>query len=198
MNDRHLCDDRLIELCATPLAALTQQTPVEQTHLVACARCEARRVEIVGILTELDDAATQEAGEAFPDAKLERQHQKILRRVDEDGRPGQLVAFPTARPAATFLTPSRPRMRWAAGMAAAAFVAGVLTGQWTHDFTGATDSAVPMHIVASDTDQSQLRAVPTTFSEEEFLGQIEDAGARNGPNALRPLDAMTPRAWEVR
>ena len=41
-------------------------------------------------------------------------------------------------------------------------------------------------------------AVPTTFSEEEFLGQIELAASRNGPAALRPLDAMTPRAWDVR
>jgi hypothetical protein len=39
--------------------------------------------------------------------------------------------------------------------------------------------------------------VPTTFSEEEFLGQIEVAASRNGPAALRPLDAMTPRVGET-
>ncbi len=198
MNDRHVSDDRLIEICVGAPAAPVEQTPDETVHLRLCVRCDARRLEIVAILAELDCAATQEAGDAFPDVKLERQHQRILQRVEEDGRPGQVVAFPTPRPAATFLTPSRPRMRWAAGMAAAAFIAGVITGQWTHDFTGATASAVPMHIVATETDQALLRAVPTTFSEEEFLGQIEVAGSRNGPDALRPLDAMTPRAWEVR
>ena len=88
-------------------------------------------------------------------------------------------------------------MRWAAAVAAAAFVAGVLTGQWTHSFGDMSD-ATPMHIVAGETDPSPLRAVPTTFSEEEFLGQIESAGSRNSPVVLRPLDAMTPRVWEVR
>lgn len=191
MNDRHLSDDRLIEICLTP-----SPTPVEQAHLVACARCDARRVEVVGILAELDAAATQEAGAVFPEAKLERQHARILQRVDHDGRPGRLVTFPAPRPAAAFLAPTRPPMRWAAGVAAAAFVAGVLTGQWTHSF-GDRTGAAPLHIVANDRD-SALRAVPTTFSEEEFLGQIESAGSRNGPAALRPLDAMTPRAWDVR
>ena len=46
--------------------------------------------------------------------------------------------------------------------------------------------------------EAQGFEVATTFSEEEFLGQIESAGSRNGPPALRPLDAMTPRVWEVR
>ena len=192
MNDRHISDDRLIEICLTPTPS-----SLEQEHLGACARCDARRVEVVGILAELDAAATQEAGVAFPDARLERQHARILQRVDEDGRPGRVVAFPAQRPAATFLMPSRPRMRWAAATAAAAFVAGVVTGQWTHKFTGTTD-AVPMQIVANETDQVSLRAVPTTFSEEEFLWQIEEAASRNGPEVLRPLDAMTPRAWDVR
>ena len=191
MNDRHISDDRLIEICLTPAP-----TSVEQAHLVACARCDARRVEVVNILAELDEAVAHEAGEVFPDAKLERQHARILQRVDQDGRPGQLVNFPAPRPAAPFLAPTRPRMRWAAGVAAAAFVAGVLTGQWTQNFTSITN-AVPLHIVANEADQP-MRAVPTTFSEEEFLGQIESAGSRNGPPALRPLDAMTPRVWEVR
>lgn len=192
MNDRHISDDRLIEICLTPFP-----TSAEQAHLITCARCETRRVEVVGILAELDEAATQEAGDVFPEVKLERQHVRILQRVEHDGRPGRVVTFPAQPPAAAFLAPTRPPMRWAAGVAAAAFIAGVLTGQWTHSFGDLTD-ATPMRIVANETDQTALRAVPTTFSEEEFLGQIESAGSRNGPAALGPLDAMTPRAWEVR
>lgn len=192
MNDRHISDDRLIEICLTPTP-----TALEQGHLADCARCDARRVEIVGILAELDAAATQDAGVVFPDARLERQHARILQRVDDDGRPGRVVAFPAQPAAATFLMPSRPRMRWAAALAAAAFVAGVVTGQWTHRFTDNT-GAVPMQVVAREADPSSLRAVPTTFSEEEFLWELEAAASRNGPAVLRPLDAMTPRAWDVR
>jgi hypothetical protein len=195
MNDRHLSDDRLIETC------LNASTSVEQAHLAICARCEARRVEIVAILAELDDAATQDAGVAFPEARLEKQHASILHRVDHDGRPGRLVAFPAQQASAMVMTRTRPRARWAAAVATAAFVAGVITGQWTHTFSRsaiAFKSGAPSHVVAGDTDQEPLRPVPTTFSEDEFLEQIEMAASRNGPVALRPLDAMTPRAGEVR
>jgi hypothetical protein len=41
MNEGHLSDDRLIEIC------LNASTPVEQAHLAICRRCEARRLEIV-------------------------------------------------------------------------------------------------------------------------------------------------------
>jgi hypothetical protein len=191
MNDRHLSDDRLIEIC------LNASTSVEQAHLAICARCEARRVEIVAILAELDDAATQDAGVAFPEARLEKQHASILHRVEHDGRPGRLVAFPAQQASAMIMTPTRPTARWAAAVAAAAFVAGVITGQWTNTFARsgtAFESGAPSHIVAGETDQEPLRPVPTTFSEDEFLEQIEMATSRNGPAALRPLDAMTPRA----
>ena len=191
MNDQHISDDRLIEICV-----VTPTPAVEQAHLAVCPRCATRRVEIVGILSELDEAATNAAGEVFPDERLERQHARILQRVDHDGRPGRLVAFPAHQSTSTILMPSRPHMRWAAGVAAAAFAAGVLTGQLTRNFTGRIDAS-PSHVVANETDQAPLRAVPTTFSEEEFLGQIEVAASRNGPAALRPLDAMTPRVGET-
>lgn len=191
MNDWHVSDDRLIEICLTDSVA-----PAEQAHLAVCGRCDARRIEIVGILAELDDAATQDAGAAFPDARLEKQHARILQRVEQDGRPGRLVTFPAAPAATTVSLRSRPHMRWAAAVAAAAFAAGVITGQWTHNFTDRDRTVVP--IVADEVDQSALRVVPTTFSEEEFLDQIEVAASRSGPVALRPLDAMTPRAWDVR
>jgi len=195
MNEGHLSDDRLIDIC------LNASTSVEQAHLAICARCEARRVEIVAILAELDDAATQDAGVAFPEARLEKQHASILHRVEHDGRPGRLVAFPAQQPPAIVMTPTRPPARWAAAVAAAAFVAGVITGNWTHTFSEsgtAFRSGAPSHVVAIEAEQPSLRPVPTTFSEDEFLEQIEMAASRNGPAALRPLDVMTPRAGEVR
>ena len=190
MNDRHLSDDRLVDIC------LNNSTTFEQAHLTICARCEARRIEIVAILAELEDAATQDAGAAFPEARLEKQHASILHRVEHDGRPGRLVAFPAPQPSAMVMTPTRPPARWAAAVAAAAFVAGVITGQWTHPFSSSS-GLQPSHVIASEADQPP-RPVPTTFSEDEFLEQIEMAASRNGPAALRPLDAMTPRAGEVR
>ena len=191
MIEQHISDDRLIEICITRPAAGD-----DQVHLSSCPRCEGRRVEIVEILAELDDAATQDAGAAFPPTRLDRQHARILQRVDHDGRPGLVVAFPTSQPAQRRFMPTRPRVRWAAAAAAAAFVAGVLTGRVTHNFTLA-DERQPVRVVANE-GQLPLRAVPTTFSEDAFLDELEVAGSQNGPAALRPLDAMTPSAWEVR
>jgi hypothetical protein len=51
--------------------------------------------------------------------------------------------------------------------------------------------------VSNESDSGMaLRAVSTSLSDDEFLGEVEAAG-NLGPPALRPLDALTPRAWEV-
>lgn len=190
MNERHLSDDRLIEICVSGPAQ-----PVESAHLVGCSACELRRVSIVQILQELDEAATSEADAAFPPERLERQQARIAQRIDQDGRPGRLIAFPSSQP--TTVMRSRPHVRWAAGVAAAAFVMGVVAGHLVHELPLRPERA-STGIVGSDADSAPLRAVSTTFSEDEFLNQIELAAASNGPAALRPLDAMTPRAWEDR
>ena len=187
MNERHLSDDRLIEICVSGLASSS-----ERAHLSACGKCDTRHGSVVQILTELDDAATLEADVAFPPERLERQQARILQRIDQDGRPGRLIAFPSASP--TTVLRSRTHVRLAAAAAAAAFVMGLLAGHLVHDLTPDEDRRSPQ-IIADDSEAVPLRAVSTTFSEDEFLGQIELA-ARNGPAALRPLDAMTPRAWE--
>jgi hypothetical protein len=43
-----------------------------------------------------------------------------------------------------------------------------------------------------------VRTVSAVGSDDEFFGQVEMAGGSGGPAALRPLDALTPRAWDVR
>jgi hypothetical protein len=192
MNERHVCDDRLIDLCVSGAAAGSD----EAAHLSACATCQARRLSIVGILEELDMAAAASADAAFPPDRLERQQARILQRVDQDGRPGRLIAFPANQPPATLLR-SRSGVRWAAAAAAAAFVFGLVAGHLAHNLSLGNEPQ-PAGIVSNNTAPPPLRAVSTTFSEDEFLGQIELAAAQSGPVALRALDAMTPRAWEVR
>ncbi len=182
---KHLSDDQLIELC------------LGGAHAVhGCASCEARRAELAALLDEVAAAAMQEADAAFPAERLARQHARILQRVEQDGRPGRLIAFPGHAQEPS--TPRvRPRTRWIAAAAAAAFVIGLLAGHLAHDMPGRTTVAA----VARPTDSAQpgLRAVATTFSEDEFLGQIEMAADSPGPDsALRALHDMTPRAWEVK
>jgi hypothetical protein len=43
-----------------------------------------------------------------------------------------------------------------------------------------------------------IGTVAASLSDDELLGQIEAAVGSTGPAALRALDAVTPRAWDVR
>jgi hypothetical protein len=186
MNERHLSDDRLIEICVSGPAE-----PPEHAHIAVCATCDARRRSIVEILEELDAAAVVEADTAFPPDRLQRQQARIANRIELDGRPGRLITFPAYQPAVMART--RPHVRWAAAAAAAAFFIGLVAGHLAHDLPAR--DARPAG-VAREANPGPLRAVSTTFSEDEFLVQIEVAAGSNGPAALRPLDDMTPRAWE--
>jgi hypothetical protein len=184
----HLSDDQLIELC------------LGGAHVVhGCPSCETRRAALAALLDEVTAAATQEADAAFPAERLARQHARILQRVEQDGRPGRLIAFPAGYAQEPSPLRVRPRTRWIAAAAAAAFVIGLLAGHLAHDIPGrAGVSAVPI-ARATDSPQGGLRAVATTFSEDEFLGQIEMAADSPGPDsALRALHDVTPRAWEVK
>jgi tartrate dehydratase beta subunit/fumarate hydratase class I family protein len=48
-------------------------------------------------------------------------------------------------------------------------------------------------VASGPTTQARANA-----SDDELLGQVELAAIGVGPAALRPLDALTPRAWDVR
>jgi anti-sigma factor RsiW len=191
MTQRHLTDDQLIDLC------FDASTKGGHPHLAACAGCAARHASLVEMLTEVSGAADAEIDAAFPADRLARQQARILHRIDQDGRPGRVIAFPAGHPQATATLRSRSTSRWIAAAAAAAFVIGLAAGHMTHDFPrfSAENHAVVTPAITGTT----LRAssVPAV-SDDEFLGQIEDAVDSNGPAALRPIDALTPRAWEVR
>jgi hypothetical protein len=186
---RHLSDDQLIELCLG-----------EAVHPVPeCASCEARRADLAALLGEVSHSANQEADAAFPADRLARQQARILQRLEQDGRPGRLIAFPGhgQEPAAPRV---RAGTRWIAAAAVAAFVIGLLAGHLAHDMPRTTADVAVSGVRAVDTaPPATLRAVATSFSEDEFLVQIELAADSPGPGTvLRPLHDVTPRAWEVK
>jgi hypothetical protein len=186
----HLSDDQLIELCLGGGAA----------HPVAdCTLCEARRADLVALLDEVSASANEEVDAAFPADRLARQQARILQRLEQDGRPGRLITFPGhgQDPAPPRI---RPGTRWIAAAAVAAFVIGLLAGHLAHDMPTATaTSGAPVARAIDTAPPSTLRAVATTFSEDEFLVQIDLAADSPGPGtALRALHDVTPRAWEVK
>ena len=180
----HLSDDRLIALCLDGADAR------EAAH---CPACQQRFAAFAALLADVHVTAVADAEAAFPAERLERQRARILQRLEQDGRPGRLIAFPRhARDGQTWR--SRPDTRWVAAAAAAGLVIGLLAGHATQNVPGRAIATA----VTTDTAPPGFRAVPTAFSEDEFLGQVEMAADSPGGTDLRSLHDLTPRAWEVR
>jgi hypothetical protein len=153
--------------------------------------------DVARLLGEYRESVNAEADAAFPADRLARQLSRILGRIEHEGRPGRVIAFPAGHAHAPAALRQRPGMRWIAGAAAAGLVIGVVAGQLTYDFS-ARDPRVAQ-VVASrpEAGAPALRAVSTTLSEEEFLGQLELAIEGIRPDSLQPLDDLTPRVWEI-
>ena len=202
MRANHLSDDRLIELCM--LEALS---PAEQQHLSSCARCDARRVRMQRLLEDVSETATARADAAFPLERLNRQQARILARLQHEGRPARVIAFPAGyAPHEPAPARTRPASRWIAAAAVGGLVVGLIAGRFgpTTPFQRAAMSRV---IASRAVEQPELRApvtttaireVTATISDDEFLDQLETAIDAPAAAALQPLDDLTPLAWEVR
>src|SRR5262245_14393056 len=132
MSHPHLSDDRLIEICFE-----LDVTAADRAHLQACGTCQSRCSNLADTLDDIDTAITQDVDDAFPAERLARQRARIMQRVDQDGRPGRLIAFPAGHN-----PDSAPRRvhskRWAtvAAAVAASFLVGLLAEHLAHDFPG--------------------------------------------------------------
>lgn len=146
-----------------------------------------------GLLDEVAAAAAHEADAVFTPERLARQQARILHRLEQDGRPGRIIAFP-GQAAETTPLRARPGTRWIAAAAVAGLLVGLLAGHLAHDLPGGGASAPALRV--NDAPEPGLRVVATTFSEDEFLDQIELAADQPGGAALLPLHNATPRAWE--
>ena len=143
-------------------------------------------------------ALNAEVDALFPEDRLQRQRTRILQRIDQQGRPGRVIAFPAGqgRGHASLLhgTPTR----WVAAAAVVAFIAGVVAGQrLPNEFR----FNHPVQVVASrpaaeSTGTTLLNSAALIPSDDEFLGEVELA-AQSRPAVLRHIDALTPRAWDT-
>ena len=195
MKRAHLSDDRLIEIClADPFA------PIDEPHLRNCERCERRRLVLASTLGDVTARVIHEADTAFPADRLARQHARIMQQVDHLGRPARVIAFPVGRTQEPARPSVRRTRRWVAatGAVAVAFLVGIFTEHLAHQLPAGR--RVETRIASRTPDAAVSRTVAASLSmsdDDELLGQIEAAVDSAGPAALRPLDALTPRAWDV-
>jgi len=193
MSGLHLTDDRLIEICFD-----VDGNPSDRAHLLACRACESRRLALAGTMDDIGEVLTRQADEAFPAERLARQRARILHRVDLDGRPARVISFPAGHTQDGAPPRHRRSARWGtvAAAVAASFVVGLLAEHLAHKLPGSRQSMPDTRIARQvAVSNSPIR---TTQSDDELLGQVELAGTGVGTAALRPLDALTPRAWDAR
>ena len=190
---QHLSDDRLLDICLHE-----EGGEPELEHLRSCLECADRRAALTGMLEEAAAVAEAEAEAAFPKERLARQRQRILQEIARSGRPAEVIAFPSTDHDSTDAAPVtriRRLSRWGGVAAAlvASFVFGLLAEHLAHDLPGQR--------LAPAQARSDVEAVPPApppiVSDDEFLGQVELAANRVGSATLVPLDAVTPRAWDV-
>jgi hypothetical protein len=199
MRQHHLSDDRLLDICLDGGAGrhdtAVARTASEERHLRSCATCEERRTRLALLLAEVREVAAAQADAHFTPDRLARQRARVLQRIDHEARHGRVLTFPAAHAHAPSFR-SRPRMRWVAAAAAAGLFIGLAAEHFTHWMPGRrSQPAAIAGPVAAPPDALQMATAP--LSEEEFLGRIELAAEGAAGAALRPLDDLTPRVWEV-
>ena len=196
---QHLSDDRLIEMCLAASGGNGGRVAASSDpHLLTCETCEARRALLASTLDDLSTQAIQEADAHFPAERLARQQARILQQIERLGRTARVIAFPAGHHQESARPSLRRRPRWiaAAGAVAAAFIVGIFAEHLVHELPGSRpDTRLAVRTVDSG---PAIRAVVGSMSDDELLGQIEQAVGSAGPAALRPLDVLTPRAWDVR
>lgn len=192
MIRRHLSDDQLAETCFGDVLE-----PSVGAHLADCEHCRQRQAEVVRLLDGVATAAAVEADGVFSESWLGRQRARILQRIDHDGRPARVIAFPASPYREAAVRHTRPAARLVAAGVAAGLAIGLLTGHLVSR-PRARSTEVSAQLSAINSGRPTIRPVSTLSADDEFLGQVELAGGSGGPEALRPLDALTPRAWDVR
>ena len=159
-------------------------SPAEQQHLSTCVQCDVRRVHMQRLLDDVSETATAAADAAFPLERLNRQQARILARLQHEGRPARVIAFPAGHaPYEPVASRTRPASRWIAAAAVGGLIVGVIAGRIGHDYSFPR-AGTPRVIAAHTIEEPELRApgtagaireVAASISDDEFLDQLETA-----------------------
>jgi hypothetical protein len=177
-RNTHLNDEQLME---------TYFLGEENAHLEACGGCRVRFDELARALDHVHEDAVRDADAVFTADRLHDQRDRVLRRLERQGHPGDVLRFPSRfgsrRTAHRLLGPAR---RWVAGAAVAGLVAGVFLGF-------AVDRRVSAPIAAGRVISTAADWQSASAQDEQMLTDIEDAltGPSRRVRELRALDEMT-------
>ena len=196
---RHLDDNVLIHryLADRGLAALDATDEAPLRHLAHCSACEARYQALRATFDETRDAAVADAEAACTADRMERQRERILRRVDAMQSGPRVLPFPAAGQNGHAAQQPRVLRRWVAAAAVAGLLVGLGTGRMVFDGGDRTAADASRQIAPASAPATgrvpTLRAlhVEPGQSDEEFLSEIEMATAAPRTRELRAIYAIT-------
>jgi hypothetical protein len=205
---RHLSEERLVEFYLQrrgTSAADPVWGAVASAHLSACESCARQYAEMAGFLDAVREERGAEEAAAFTDARLTAQHDRILRRIDPQGRSGQILSFPASRTARRIETASSFTRRWVAAAAVAGLAAGLLLGRLVDQSSSAATarmaSATTVQAPALLTSQNVPAARTAAAQTDDAFLSLDlsdlDSMAADHPVVLQSYDALTPRVQEV-
>jgi hypothetical protein len=162
----------------------------DHAHMDACQDCRARYDELAHALELVREDAVRDADAVFTADRLNEQRDRVLRRLERQGHPADVLRFPnrfgSQHAARRLLGPAR---RWVAGAAVAGLVAGVFLGFAVDRRVGAPAVRRSAGVISPAPANRQ----PASAQDEQMLSDIEDAltGPARRVLELRAIDAMT-------
>ena len=197
---RHLDDSALIRryLADRGLAALEANDETLLRHLVQCAACESRYVALQNAFDEARQAAVDEASAVCSSDRMERQRERILRRIEAQYAGPRVLPFPAAGPYGQSSPQIRLPRRWVAVAAAAGLVVGLTAGRLifvggTQPVTEASRQIAPASTLEPARPAPVMRPVHAepALNEDQFLSELELATAAPRTQELRAIYAFT-------
>lgn len=179
----HLSDDQLME---------SYVLACDHQHLAECDQCRARFDDLARALEQIREDAVREADAVFTNERLHEQRDRILRRLERQGHPAEVLLFPghsAQHPVVRrVLGPAR---RWVAGAAAAGLAAGLFLG-FAMDRRASSGAASRLLQAPAGAETIAHARYVADSRDEQILMEIEDA--LDGPRRvleLRAIDVMT-------
>jgi len=198
---QHLDDTVLIRryLADRGLTALDASDEAPLRHLAHCPACESRYQAVRSAFDETREAALASADTACSADRMERQRERILRRVDAMQSGPKVLPFPAAGQPGHAAPQPRVFRRWVAAAAVAGLLVGLGAGRvvFNGDIAGTTtDTGQKITKAAAPGPAPQtptLRAlhVESGLTDDQFLSEIEMATAAPRTRELRAIYAFT-------
>ena len=197
---RHLDDSALTRryLADRGLAALDQGDEALLRHLAHCPACDARYAALRSGFEEARQAAVEDAAAVCTQERMDRQRERILRRIDAQHAGPKVLPFPAAGTGGQAAPQPRVFLRWVAAAAAAGLLVGLGAGRLMFDGaagvpTVARQEAAPASAPAPARQTPTIRALHAEPADTDdlFLSELELATAAPRTRELRAIYAFT-------